>query len=405
MPEPDDLADRITRTLEHAAYLAPAPPSNLLARIDERYNRRHSTVVALAAALAVLVVLATGIGVVRAFDRPQPVAKHPDPTSLGQIGWIRELPAKVDGESYQIAAKLPDGRFLATSVGVTGSIQRERLLLLTVPRSGAVTSRVLYQAQGRQPEISQIDTPIVNEHWIAWVVSTSKGATIYTMPTAKGGKPKAVLNVVGQEGLQLLGLGGERLYYAPLSLASGTDSLQSMPAKGGASSPVKAAAGDINVTNAHILWPWYIPIPDIGGPEGQPGAHTNYRAINLVTGETRTARFAGTYGADFCSPQWCETGGVAFNSKAVVIQRFDGAGSHAFPGFTIQQQMTGWSVFLLDRYLPAWRKTGTTRQLSLLDAKTGRMFPVVTASGVGFLNGTDYLTWSVGVKQYVLVPW
>src|SRR4051794_32296437 len=102
--EPDPFAATLTTTLHRAAENAPAPPSNLLARVDERYQRRRGSLVALAAALAVLVVLGAGIGAVRAVARPRPVAKHPDPTSLSQLGWVRTLPAKLDGEGYSIVA-------------------------------------------------------------------------------------------------------------------------------------------------------------------------------------------------------------------------------------------------------------------------------------------------------------
>ena len=413
MSEPQDLAEALARTLDRAAGFAPAPPADLLARVEERYRRRHGTLIALAAALAVLVVLAAAIGTARAFNRPAPVATHPDPTSVGQLGWVRALPARVDGDSYQIVDKLPDDRFLAIAARVSGGIQRERLLLLTVPRSGVVTSKVIYQTQGTGATVAQIFHATSNEHWLAWSVQSSKGTTlVYTMSTAKGGKPKAVLNL-GSGLPGVLTLGGDRLYYVEAGPSHPDPRLLSLPAGGGAATPVPATAGDRTVTTGHILWPWFLPMPENNRREGQPGAHTNYRAVNLVTGETRRAKFTGAYGSDFCSPQWCETGGAAPTSKAVVIQRFDGSATHSFPGFLVDQVNYGWNVLLLDRYLPAWRQTGGVTQLDLLDAKTGRTLPVATAGGLRFSGGANYLTWfvqansapSAATTQYVLVPW
>jgi hypothetical protein len=237
--------------------------------------------------------------------------------------------------------------------------------------------------------------------WITFVARVQDSSTLYRLDLTPAVKVRSLVHAPKAE-IVALTVGGGRVYYHQQS--GGTDQFRSVPADGGASKPVKLPSQSYGSgTLTPLDWPWL----QAGPQHGREGGFDDYQVFNLATGKAKTAKFHGTYGADFCTAEYCETGGVAFNTKGVLLQRFDGTGKHFFPGFKIDQQATGVSALLLDRYLPATRSTVSGGQLFLLDAETGQKIPVVTKSGdsgVGYLNGTGFLWFQKGSSQYVFVP-
>jgi hypothetical protein len=402
MSEPygtDGLGESLTRTLHRAAGIAPSPPPDLARVVTAQYARRRGSMVALAAALAVLVVLAAGVGLIRVVDHPAPVANPNVPSGLAGLGTVRTLPDRLNGVAYDLVHRLPDGRFLVRNRDVGA----QQLLVVTVPKTGALTSRVLATLGPPLPSGRSVYRFDANDRWAAWVLPDKGGPdgsfSVYSLRLTDGSQPRKVLTLPARVPVLNFAVAGDRIYYqAGPKLA---DPLMFLPAAGGTAVEVPGTVGpSVPFSIPKLVAPWYIwqqqftPTP--------AGGYAPVTMVNVETGARRTVRFPATDGQRSCASVWC----VSQNADGTVfVQRSDGTGRHAFPGMTTVSPSAGThdrdtdDPFLRDRYLVAVRTNVTPQQLVLLDAETGKVIPVDTQSAEGrpieyASAGPDYLAWA-----------
>lgn len=354
----EQLEQEIERVLREAGENAPAPPSGLLAKLDDRARRRRRTrirtgAVCLAAAAAVTAV-AIASGVVRAPNATPLPAQTPTKTVVEAAKILPPAPAEKlwPAAVHQMPGYLPDRR----QIQPVEFIDNGNLLVRIAELSGDKEALYRYQLATKKvtklADLGDADGLTITGGWVVWYVESETHGEIFGLPLA-GGVVRQLATGAHGEGIEGIAVDGETVYWASWTEKSGRI----------LSAPLGGTAKEVPNSDDSLIvsWPWIgSPIPPV-----DPGPGVAFRELrNVLTGETRTAtERAGTW---TCHLTWC----VGGTGKQVFVEQRDG---------TRRQQLPSIGIDLVDRVLgPPVRDRFVISGREVIDLATGKRGQLAT---------------------------